>query len=104
VGHFDVAGADLDSLSAFYTEIFGWEVQPRGPGYAQLETPSLRGALVETPQPSLTLGVVVADLDAALAHVERCGGAVTMPAMDNGWVRKAQITDPAGNTLTLIQQ
>jgi hypothetical protein len=26
-----------------------------------------------------------------------------MPATDNGWVHKAQVRDPAGNLLTLIQ-
>ena len=27
-----------------------------------------------------------------------------MPPTDNGWVVKAQVRDPAGNTLTLIEQ
>jgi hypothetical protein len=26
-----------------------------------------------------------------------------MPPTDNGWVTKAQVTDPAGNIVTLIQ-
>jgi len=26
-----------------------------------------------------------------------------MPATDNGWVTKAQVSDPAGNLVTLIQ-
>jgi hypothetical protein len=32
------------------------------------------------------------------------GGDVVMPVTDNGWVRKAQVRDPAGNILTLIQK
>ena len=31
------------------------------------------------------------------------GGRVVLPKVDNGWVKKAQIADPAGNVLTLIQ-
>jgi predicted enzyme related to lactoylglutathione lyase len=31
------------------------------------------------------------------------GGKVLLPKTDNGWVKKAQIADPAGNALTLIQ-
>ena len=104
VGHFDVAGENLGALSEFYHSVFGWEIEPRGPGYAQVATPGLNGALVEAPQPSLVLGVVVADLDAAVAAAVAAGGACTMPATDNGWVRKAQVSDPAGNVLTLIQQ
>lgn len=104
IGHFDVAGSDLDALAKFYGGLFGWDIAPRGPGYAQVETPGLNGALVESPENSLTLGVVVADLDAALADAEKRGGAMVMPAMDNGWVRKGQVRDPAGNLLTLIQK
>jgi predicted enzyme related to lactoylglutathione lyase len=51
----------------------------------------------------LTFGVVVADLDGALDLAVREGGRVVLPKTDNGWVSKAQIADPAGNVLTLIQ-
>jgi uncharacterized protein len=46
----------------------------------------------------------VPDLDAAVDSAAKLGGTVVMPPTDNGWVVKAQVTDPAGNTLTLIQQ
>ena len=104
IGHFDIAGGDIAGLSSFYRDVLGWAVEDRGPGYAQVETPSLRGALVEAPESSLTLGVVVDDLDAALLDAAAAGGSVVMPATDNGWVRKAQVADPAGNVLTLIQK
>ena len=104
VGHFDVSGPELGALSTFYATLFGWEVVSRGPGYSQVQTPGLNGALVETPEASLTIGVVVADLDAALTQAEQVGGAIVMPSTDNGWVKKAQVRDPAGNVLTLIQK
>jgi predicted enzyme related to lactoylglutathione lyase len=105
IGHFDVAGPDLQRLSPFYAGVFGWQIAPRGPGYAQLQTPdgSPNGALVEQPDAAITLGVVVPDLARALAQAEATGGRVEMPATDNGWVRKAQVRDPAGNLLTLIE-
>lgn len=104
IGHFDIAGDDMGLLSSFYGRLFGWDVTPRGPGYAQVGTPNLRGAIVETPEASLTLGVVVSDLEATLAQAVSMGGAIAMTATDNGWVRKGQVRDPAGNLLTLIQQ
>lgn len=106
IGHFDVAGPDIARLAPFYQAVFGWSVQPRGPGYAQIHTPdgSANGALVEQQQPAITLGVVVPDLATALAQAEQQGGRVEMPATDNGWVRKAQVRDPAGNLLTLIEE
>ena len=104
IGHFDVAGPDIAPLADFYRTLFGWTIEPRGPGYAQVSTPTLRGALVEAPEASLTLGIVVADLDTALGQASSAGGTMVMPATDNGWVRKGQVRDPAGNLLTLIQK
>ena len=104
-GHFDIAGPELSPLAHFYTALFGWEVTPRGPGYAMVATPEggPNGAIVETPDASLVFGVVVPDLDKALATAAKEGGSVVLPKTDNGWVKKAQIADPAGNTLTLIE-
>ena len=39
LGHFDIAGPELAPLGAFYQAVLGWTVLPRGPGYAQLQTP-----------------------------------------------------------------
>jgi predicted enzyme related to lactoylglutathione lyase len=105
LGHFDVAGPDIGALAPFYEQVFGWSVVPRGPGYAMLLTPqgSANGALVEQPGAAITVGIVVPDLAAAIASAQRLGGSVAMPATDNGWVHKAQVRDPAGNLLTLIE-
>jgi predicted enzyme related to lactoylglutathione lyase len=105
IGHFDIAGPDISALGRFYADVFGWQVAPRGPGYAMVETPDGKpnGALVETQAASLTLGIVVPDLVRALGCAEKSGGAIAMPVVDNGWVKKAQVRDPAGNLLTLIQ-
>lgn len=106
LGHFDVCGPDIDSLASFYRDVLGWAPQPRGPGYASLDTPpgTVRGALVESETTAITIGIVVPDLDATLARVARCDGRIHMPPTDNGWVRKAQVRDPAGNLITLIEE
>ena len=104
-GHFDIAGPELVALQNFYVSLFGWDVAPQGPGYAMVATPegSPNGAIVEAPTSSLTFGVVVPDLDGTLQLAVREGGKVVLEKTDNGWVKKAQIADPAGNVLTLIQ-
>jgi len=104
--HFDISGPDESQLHQFYTGLLDWKVDPQGPGYALVETPGgLRGSLVESEAPpTVTLGVGVPDLAATLDHATQLGGKVLMPPTDNGWVVKAQVQDPAGNTLTLIQQ
>lgn len=102
--HFDVAGPAEGPLHRFYGELLGWEVDVKGPGYALVQTPegSPNGAVVESEQASLALGVAVDDLDAAVAEALRLGGSVLMEPVDNGWVRKALVADPAGNRVTLI--
>ena len=104
IAHFDVFGPDPERLHAFYAGVFGWEVDAKGPGYALVHTPegSPDGAVVEADQAALTIGVVVPDIEAAVAAAVERGGAVVMPPTDNGWVVKAQVTDPAGNRLSLI--
>lgn len=103
--HFDISGPDAPVLHAFYRSLCGWKIQDRGPGYAQIATPqgSPDGAITEAESPGLTIGLQVADLDATLIQVQALGGRIAMPALDNGWVRKATVLDPAGNCLTLIQ-
>jgi predicted enzyme related to lactoylglutathione lyase len=109
IGHFDVIGPDIEELGNFYSAVFGWQVDPKGPGFAMLKTPegTPGGALVETTefdQPaSLTIGIVVSNLDQTLQVAESSGGKIVMPKTDNGWVKKARISDPAGNFVTLIQ-
>ena len=104
IAHFDVFGPEPEALHGFYARVFGWEVDVKGPGYALVRTPegAPDGAVVEAEHAALTVGVVVPDLDAAVAAAEAAGGTVVMPPTDNGWVVKAQVADPAGNRLSLI--
>jgi predicted enzyme related to lactoylglutathione lyase len=105
VSHFDVSGPDAVALGRYYSKLFDWTVKSKGPGYALIETPggSPNGAIVEAENASLTMGVVVSDIDQCVAKAVGEGGQIGMPVIDNGWVKKAVIIDPAGNRLTLIQ-
>jgi len=104
IAHFDVFGPEPEALHAFYARVFGWEIDVKGPGYALVHTPdgAPDGAVVEAERGGLMVGVVVPDLDAAVAAAETAGGTVVMPPTDNGWVVKAQVADPAGNRISLI--
>jgi predicted enzyme related to lactoylglutathione lyase len=105
IAHFDVLGPNPKELHAFYTAMFGWEIDVRGPGYALVRTPNGApdGAVVEAEHAGMMIGVVVPDLDAAIANAQAAGGTVVMPPTDNGWVVKAQVADPAGNRVSLIR-
>lgn len=103
--HFEIAGSDESALKDSYQHLFGWALRPMGPGYTLIETPhgSPNGAIREAEHAELTIGVAVDDLDATLATAADSGGTVVMPATDNGYVNKGQITDPAGNVITVIE-
>ena len=103
--HVDIAGPHDGPLHDFYAELLGWEVRPMGPGYALVSTPegSPDGAIVEAERAAVTIGIAVPDLVAAVTRAGDLGASVVMPPTDNGWVNKAQVTDPAGNVLTLIE-
>ncbi|MEV0186469.1 VOC family protein [Streptomyces sp. NPDC050625] len=102
--HFEISGSHEEDLHRFYGEPLHWQVEPKGPGYALVQTPGwLGGAIVDAERSSITLGVVVPDLKQVLIRAGDLGATVTMPPTDNGWVTKAQVQDPAGNILTLIQ-
>lgn len=104
--HIDIAGPDLPELARFYETVLDWRVSPRGSGYALVETPGPGpdGAITEAESASIVVGIVVADLAETLARAARSGGREVMPPVDNGWVTKAQVADPAGNVITLIQR
>jgi predicted enzyme related to lactoylglutathione lyase len=105
VVHIDIAGPDEPAQHRFYAELFGWSVEPREPGYALLRTgeDGPHGALTAAEAASVTIGIAVTDLDESLRRAEALGGKVSMPPTDTGWVVKAQVSDPAGNVITLIQ-
>lgn len=104
VAHFEISGPDDQALVAFYTGLLGWAADHRGPGYTLVNPEGgPAGAIVESPESRMILGVTVDDLNAVVERVTGLGGQVVMPATDNGWVTKALVTDPAGNALSLIQ-
>ena len=102
--HFEFAGPDEAALHRFYGDLFDWPVSAMGPGYATVETPdgSPNGALREAETAEFAIRVQVNDLDAAVANGVELGGSIVMPPTDNGYVKKAQLADPAGNLITLI--
>jgi len=105
VVHFEAAGPDDPALISFYQHVFGWDLRPMGPGYTLVETPpgSPNGAIRGAERAELTIGIGVDDLEASVAAATKGGGSIVMPATDNGYVHKAQIADPAGNLITLIE-
>ena len=110
---FEIQAQDTERTSAFYREMFEWNIAPGAvPGFLAIEhgigAPEDGIGGVITPaadSPRIAVFVQVADLRASLALAEELGGSVVMQPLDvpNG-PTVARIKDPEGNLLGLVQQ
>ncbi|WP_430790985.1 VOC family protein [Actinoplanes sp. G11-F43] len=101
----DLATADLDDATRFYTELFGWTVEISGDDLGGYTTFMLNGLPVAGAGPLFGEGQATAwstyfatvDADATAARVEAAYGTVLMPAFDvKDQGRMAAFLDPAG--------
>jgi uncharacterized protein len=109
----DARLTDPDAGKRFYTAVFGYTYQPIPDGPPDYATFHLggdplggMGGLMGAPDgtPSHWLAYfAVADADAAVAAVERGGGAVMMRPESTPYGRIAIVTDPFGAVFALLQ-
>ena len=105
IAHFEIQGPNDEQTAAFYRDLLDWPIDPRGPGYTLIDDDAgLGGAIADTTESRVVLGVTVPDLIGTVARVAELGGEVLMPPTDNGWVTKALVADPDGNQLSLIAE
>lgn len=107
VVHWEIGGHDLDKLTAFYEQLFGWKPTSQDENYRLVEpSDGLRGGLMRcrdgTP-PYVTVYVAVDDLPAVLSTVGRLGGSPLVPPTPVPDVGAfALFRDPEGNVLGLL--
>lgn len=108
VVHFDVTGRDMDALAKFYTEAFGWTLQPVMDGYSLAMTGNKAGIDggigVAGDVQMTTFYVEVEDLQKILDKAEKLGGKTTMPVSEvvPGQVTLAMFSDPEGHPIGLV--
>lgn len=95
-------GPDDQALVAFYHHLLGWPTDSQGHGYTLVRPEGgPTGAIAESPESRVTLGVTVTDLHATVARAAELGS--DHHATHRQWmVTRASICDPAGNTISLI--
>jgi len=107
----DLGTADLAAAGAFYSALFGWNVQQGPPESGGYSIADLRGRPVAGLGPQMNPGppvwatyVNVDDADATVAKVAPAGGTVIMPPMDVMDVgRMAVFADPQGAVISVWQ-
>lgn len=110
---FDLMTGDVAGAKAFYSALFGWEIEDTGPEYGHYAMCKLGGRNAagigekpaDVPWPSTwSVYFAVDDADVAAAAIEAAGGTVTMPPMDIGSEgRMAMVADPGGAVFGLWQ-
>ena len=105
---FDIVAPELAKQSAFYRDVFGWDIGPGG-GFSVPAASPLRANLrvEQTAHAPLTERVIyvgVADITSCLHEITAHGGAVVFPRLEvPGVAIVALFTDPAGNRMGLVE-
>jgi predicted enzyme related to lactoylglutathione lyase len=100
--------ADLAAARAFYTEMFGLEVEDENAGFIQFRRPAgamfaLEADAAATAHAGVELWWEVENAEEAHAELTGKGVGVVGPLAERPFGRVFAIADPAGNTLNLMQ-
>lgn len=111
--HFEIHGKDGKALQQFYKTLFEWNMEENpamnyamvSPGIGGPEE-GVGGGIAQSPAaPMVTVYVQVANLGETLKKAEEMGGGTVMPPMDvPDGPTIAQMRDPEGNVIGLVQQ
>jgi predicted enzyme related to lactoylglutathione lyase len=107
VVHWEIGGPDLDRLTAFYRELFGWEPAGLDADYRLVNLDKgIGGGLMRCRQDMpnyVTIYVAVDDLDATLAKVKDLGGTSLVPPTPIAGVGAwSMFQDPEGNAIGIL--
>jgi len=108
---FQIRAKDAKAMRAFYREMFNWQIEENdfaariAPGVGP-PVEGLGGVMVpDADTPGVSLFIQVRDLQESLAKAERLGGKKTADPFDvPAGPTIAQIADPEGNLVGLVQQ
>jgi len=110
VCYLEIPAADVETSSAFYAGVFGWQSRRRGDGALAFDdgVGEVSGSWV-TGRPAskgagLLVYVMVDDIEATMAAITAHGGAIVQPVGADAPEITARFTDPFGNLLGLYQE
>jgi uncharacterized protein len=106
VVHFEIGCRDSGKTSAFFSSLFGWDMQPAGPA-TMIQTGAESGiqghisALGHEPHHYTIFYVQVDDVSAYLEKAASLGGKTLVPPVEIPTGIFAWFADPDGNTIGL---
>ena len=116
VVHFEIIGTDGDRLQAYYSELFGWEIDADNPmdygvvsreGNVGADGIGIGGGIAAGPEGyggHMTVYVAVPNVETALTKAEGLGGKRVMgPEVVMESMVLGQFLDPEGHVIGLIE-
>jgi predicted enzyme related to lactoylglutathione lyase len=104
--HFEIGCRDRELTSAFFSDLFGWQMEPMGPATMIHTGGDVGGHITAVAQEAhqyTIFYVHVEDISATLKRVEELGGKTLVPAVEIPSGAFAWFSDPSGNTIGLFQ-
>ncbi len=102
----ELPARNIGAARTFYSTVFGWELTDFGPSYSCTMTGNVdlrfQGDMSEVTAAPLPV-VLVDDIEAAQAMVERAGGTVSKPMFSFPGGRRFHLLDPNGLELAIMQ-
>jgi predicted enzyme related to lactoylglutathione lyase len=108
--YIEMPATDINSSSAFYKTVFGWNIRKRGDGATSFDDGvyEVSGTWVLHRKPMTEVGllvyIMVDDIEASMKLVIENGGKIVQPVGMDAPEITARFSDPAGNVIGLYQQ
>ena len=109
--YLEIPADTAEASAAFYSQIFGWKVRPRGDGELAFDDGGgVSGTWVKasdrTPDERTRTYIMVDDIADALKAIEAAGGRVLTPRTEigQGMGSFAAFADPVGNEFGLYEE
>jgi hypothetical protein len=110
LSYLEIPAVAAETSAAFYEEIFGWQVDRRGPdhvtffdGAGQLLGRWVTGRSVAS-EPGFLPYIYVNGVEAIVSQIQASGGKIVRPPYPEGNLTVATFRDPAGNVVGVWQE
>ena len=104
---FELNSQDSEKASAFYSNVFGWEVSEPRWGYRSVNTGGIPGGIAQGPHDyphGARIQIEVTSVDEAVSKAKEYGALIVREKMEFDDFFLAYLVDPTGIGLGLIQQ
>ncbi len=107
--YLEIPATDIARSSAFYADVFGWQIRRRGNGSVAFDdsTGQVSGTWVlgrAPAAPGMLVYVMVDSVEATCDAVRAHGGEIVQPIGGDAPEVTARVRDPGGNIIGLYQQ